>query len=338
MSDLAAVVQRASVIVHGNVALATHGETVQQLLGSGRASAPFQRFTLAHEPLRTCSRAAIHRARTRALDVRVNDVRWDEVPTLFGAGPRDRAYALRSDEAGRRTSSSATASAARGCRRARTTCARSTARASARRGNVKAGALAQLLDRPLGVKGVSNPEPASGGVDPESEESARASIPLGVRTLGRAVSLLDYEDFARAFSGVAKANAAVLQLRAGATVVVTVAFEGGDRLDDLADALRTHGDPRVEVLVLAGTTQTFKLALKVVGRPCLRVGRRARGRRVRAACRVLVRRARVHGAGLPSGIESVAHTVAGVLAVDVDRLYTGTTAGVPTGCSRSDPP
>ena len=134
-------------------------------------------------------------------------------------------------------------------------------------GNVKAGALAQLLDRPLGVKGVSNPEPASGGVDPESEESARASIPLGVRTLGRAVSLLDYEDFARAFSGVAKANAAVLQLRAGKTVVVTVAFEGGDRLDDLADALRTHGDPRVEVLVLAGTTQTFKLALKVAVDP-----------------------------------------------------------------------
>ena len=37
--DLAEAYERASVVVHGNVALATHGETVQQLLGSGRARA-----------------------------------------------------------------------------------------------------------------------------------------------------------------------------------------------------------------------------------------------------------------------------------------------------------
>ena len=34
-------------VVHANVALATHGETVEQLLGSGPASPAFQRFTLA---------------------------------------------------------------------------------------------------------------------------------------------------------------------------------------------------------------------------------------------------------------------------------------------------
>src|SRR5439155_13075159 len=134
-------------------------------------------------------------------------------------------------------------------------------------GNVKEGALAQLLDRPLGVKGVSNPEAAAGGVDPETEESARASIPLGVRTLGRAVSLLDYEDYARAFSGVVKAQATVLPLLAGRTIVVSVAFEGGDRLDDLASAVRTHGDAHVQVLVLAGVTKTFRLALKVAVDP-----------------------------------------------------------------------
>ena len=84
------------------------------------------------------------------------------------------------------------------------------------------------------MKGVSNPVAASGGVDPETEDAARTSIPLGVRTLGRAVSLLDYEDFARAFTGVVKANATVLPLRGGRTIVVTVAFEGGERLADLA--------------------------------------------------------------------------------------------------------
>ena len=67
-----------------------------------------------------------------------------------------------------------------------------------------------------GSKGVENPAPASGGVDPETEDAARRSIPLGVRTLGRAVSLLDYEDYALAFTGVVKANATVCRCGAAA--------------------------------------------------------------------------------------------------------------------------
>ncbi len=325
--DLSTSYERESVIVHGNVALATHGETVQQLLGSGRASVPFQRFTLAHEPLTYLQSSADPSGTDSALEVRVNDVLWDEVPTLYGAGSRDRAYALRTDEDGK-----AYVQFGDGERGTRLPSGSNNVRATYRKGlgaagNVKAGALAQLLDRPLGVKGVSNPAEASGGVDPESEESARTSIPLGVRTLGRAVSLLDYEDFARAFSGVAKANAAVLQLRSGRTVVVTVAFEGGDRLADLADALRAHGDPRVEVVVLAGTTQTFKVALKVAVDPAYESDAVLSG--VESALRTAYS-FDARGFTEPvflSGIESVAHTVAGVLAVDVDRLYTGTTAG-----------
>jgi uncharacterized phage protein gp47/JayE len=168
---------------------------------------------------------------------------------------------------------------------------------------------------------VSNPEAASGGVDPEAEDAARASIPLGVRTLGRAVSLLDYEDFARAFTGVVKAQARVLQLRAGRTVVVTVAFDGGDRLDDLATAIRTHGDPHVEVIVLAGVTQTFRLALKVAVDPAYEANA------VLSSVETALRSAYAFDArdfGQPvfhSGIDAVAHSVAGVLAIDVDKLY-----------------
>ena len=66
--------------------------------------------------------------------------------------------------------------------------------------------LSQALDRPLGLKGVTNPLAATGGVDPEVEEHARVSIPIPVQTLGRAVSLLDYADFALAFTGIAKAQ------------------------------------------------------------------------------------------------------------------------------------
>ena len=323
--DLSTAYERDSVIVHGNVALGTHGETVQQLLGSGRASTPFQRFTLVHDPLTYLQSTSDPSGADSALEVRVNDVRWDEVPTLYGARPRDRAYSLRTDEDGK-----AYVQFGDGERGARLPSGSNNVRAKYRKGlgaagNVKAGALAQLLDRPLGVKGVSNPAAASGGVDAESEESARRSIPLGVRTLGRAVSLLDYEDFARAFSGVTKAHAAVLPLRAGRTIVVSVAFTGGDRLEDLGDALRTHGDPRVQVLVLAGTTQTFRLALKVAVDPAYETDAVLTG--VEAALRTAYS-FDSRGFTEPvfrSEVIGVAHTVPGVLAVDVDRLYVGAT-------------
>ena len=325
-SDLAQEYIRSTVVVHGNVALATHGETVQQLLGSGRAAQPFQRFTLAHEPLTHLQSATAPAGADAALEVRVNDVRWDEVPTLYGAGPRDRAYALRSDEAGK-----AYVQFGDGERGARLPTGTNNVRATYRKGigaagNVKSGALAQLLDRPLGVKGVSNPAAASGGVDPEPEEAARTSIPLGVRTLGRAVSLLDYEDFARAFTGVVKAHATELPLRGGKTIVVTVAWEGGERLQDLADTLRLHGDPRVVVQVLEGVTETFRVGLRVA------VDSAYEEDAVLAGVEAALRSAYSFEARdliepvFRSELVAVAHGVAGVLAVDIDHLYTGPTA------------
>jgi uncharacterized phage protein gp47/JayE len=324
--ELAQEYIRTTVVVHGNVALATHGETVQQLLGSGRAAAPFQRFTLAHEPLTHLQSKDAPSGAAPALEVRVNDVRWDEVVTLYGAGPRDRAYVLRSDEAGKRY-----VQFGDGERGARLPTGSNNVRARYRKGigaagNVKAGALAQLLDRPLGVKGVSNPAAASGGVDPETEDAARTSIPLGVRTLGRAVSLLDYEDFARAFTGVVKAHAVELPLRGGKTIVVTTAWEGGERLVDLADALEERGDPRVVVEVLEGVTETFRVGLRVAVEPAYEEDA------VLAGVEAALRSAYSYEArGLiepvfRSELVAVVHGVAGVLAVDVDLLYTGPTA------------
>jgi len=320
--------QRDTVVVYGNIARATHGETVGQILGSGRAREPFQRFTLAHEPLTHLQSSDAPSGAAPALEVRVNDVRWDPAPTLFGARPHDRVYALRTDELGK-----AYVQFGDGDRGARLPTGSNNVRARYRKGigalgNVGPGALAQLLDRPLGVKGVSNPIAASGGVDPETEHAARASIPLGVRTLGRAVSLLDYEDYALAFTGVVKANATVLRLRGGRTIVITVAFEGGERLADLTDALKSHGDRRVQLLVLQGTTGTFRLALKVVVDPAFEHDTVLPG--VEAALREAYA-FEARGLGEPvfrSEIVATAHTVAGVLGVDVDALYTGTTSGI----------
>lgn len=316
---------RDTVVVHGNVATATHGETVQQVLGSGRANAAFQRFTLAHEPL-THRRSTDPSGAQAELEVRVNDVRWDAARTLYGSRPGDRAYVVRTDEQG-----ATYVQLGDGASGARLPSGSSNIRATYRKGvgaagNVGAAALAQLVDRPLGAKGVSNPAPASGGVDPESEDTARASIPLAVRTLDRAVSLLDYEDHARAYAGVAKAHAAVLPLRAGRTIVVTVALAepgAGDqeRLDDLADSLREHGDPQVQLRVVGHAEQTFHAGLKVA------VDEAYEPDAVLAAVESALRAANAFAARdfaqavERSRIVATAHAVAGVVAVDVDLLY-----------------
>jgi hypothetical protein len=102
----------------------------------------------------------------------------------------------------------------------------------------------------------------------------RRNVPLGVRTLDRAVSLLDYQDFARAFAGIRKAHATVLPLRAGPTVFVTVAGENGavPGADDavllgLARALRKCGDPLVRVAVGPYRPATFAVALRILRDP-----------------------------------------------------------------------
>src|SRR5215210_106896 len=76
-----------------------------------------------------------------------------------------------------------------------------------RDGNVGPNTLTTLLDRPVGLKSVTNPTEARGGADPESLDEARTNAPNTVRTFGRVVSLRDFEDAAREFAGVAKARA-----------------------------------------------------------------------------------------------------------------------------------
>jgi len=322
---LSAAYERATVVVHGNVASATHGETVQQLLGSGDARAAFQRFALAHAPLTHRRSTEAESGASAELEVRVNDVRWHERQTLYGARPGDRAYVLRSDEQGRTT-----VQFGDGASGARLPSGSTNIRARYREGigaagNVGPGALSQLIDLPLGCKGVGNPLAAAGGIDAQDATTARASIPLAMRTLGRAVSLLDYEAYARAYTGVAKARAAVLTLPGGPTIVVTVAFDGPApgqaAFDTLGAALRTHGDPHVQVAVVAHVVQTFRTALKVAVDP----GREPE--LVLAAVEAALRSAYAfasRGFAQPvhrSEVVSVVHGVTGVVAVDVDRLF-----------------
>jgi len=320
--------QRDSVRVYANVARATHGETVRQILGSGAAHQTHQRFTLQHIPL-THTGADNETGAEAALEVRVNDIRWDETPTLFDAEANDPAYVLHVDEQG-----VGTIQFGDGKRGARLPTGQENVRAVYRKGigamgNLQPGQLSQLLTRPLGLKAVSNPVAAEGGVDADSIDHARRNMPLGVRTLGRVVSLQDYEDFARAYTGIAKAQAAVLNNRAGRTIVITVAGDDGGQppegtLAKLRNALKQNGDPLAHCETIAYHETTFKLGLRIKRHPDHESGRVLKN--VEIALRAAFAfDARDFGQTVArSEIIAAAQAVAGVVGVDLDRFYRGT--------------
>ena len=332
---LPAALKRDTVVVHANIALATHGETASQILGAGDASRRFQRFDLKRLPL-TYRSATNETGADSELSVRIGDVEWAEKPTLFGAAATERAYALSVDEQGK-----SWVVFGDGVRGARLPSGVNNVRARYRQGlgqegNVDSDKLTQLMTRPLGLKSVSNPVAAQGGSDPEPASQARRTMPLGTRTLGRVVSLLDYEDFAMAFAGIAKAQAQVLQLQSGATITITVAGQDGAQLsssnpvwNNLLLALKASGDPHVNVKLLSYQAIPFRLGLKVKRDP-------AYGLKLLLAAVEAALRARfafdARSLGQPvlqSDVIAVAHSVQGVIAIDLDFLYVAPTDQTP---------
>lgn len=321
--------KRETVKLHANVALATQGETVHQVLGNGDARHSHQEFSLQHKPL-TFVRADNERGSESALEVRVNDIAWHEEPTLYGDEARAHSYEVQMEDDG-----SARIRFGDGIRGARLPSGQENVMAVYRKGigssgNLKAGQLSQLMSRPLGLKAVINPQPSGGGVDAESSEDARDNIPLGVRTLGRAVSLRDYEDFARAYTGIAKSQARVLDIHAIRTIFITVAGKkasrpqkGGPTLTKLLASLRKSSDPFVACDAAPYNEAYFKLALRFKRHP-------DHDRDiVLAAVEAALRKAfsfdaRDFGQAVArSEVISVAQQVTGVVGVDVDYFYRG---------------
>ena len=326
-SPLAHVYDRATVRLNANVAAATHGETVKELLGSGDATVPYQRFTLRQPPLTYVS-AETPSGSASTLKVYVNDVLWQEVPFLYGHGATERIYVIRRD-----TEDVTTLQFGDGITGARLPTGQNNVRAEYRRGVglgglVESGQLSQLMSRPLGLAGVVNPEAAQGAADPETRDEARANAPLTVLTLDRAVSLQDYEDFARAFAGIAKAQAVWVWDGRARRVFLTVSGPDGSVLDEgaavissLMGALRQFGDPHVAL-----DAKSYRQALfQVHGTVTVHADHVVET--VLAAVKTTLQEryrfdARAFGQSVAlSEVMAVTQAVPGVVAVDIDKFY-----------------
>jgi predicted phage baseplate assembly protein len=232
--------KRDTVRIFGNIVKATHGESSSEVLGSGDGSKPGQAFTLRRSPL-TYLAAVTPTGAQSTLEVRVDGLLWREADTLAFAGPVDHVYTTQSDD-----QDTTTAIFGDGARGARLPTGAENVRAAYRigiggPGNVRAGQITQLQTRPLGVNGVMNPLPATGGADRDTLDQARRNVPLAVLALDRLVSVPDYADFARARAGIGRASAARLSDGTNTVVHLTVAGTDDipiDETDDLFQSLR----------------------------------------------------------------------------------------------------
>ena len=79
--------------------MATAGQSVSEILGSGSASTPNQRFTLKQSPL-TFVQAATPTGSASTLEVVINGATWTQVPSLYGESPSAAVYATLNQRGG----------------------------------------------------------------------------------------------------------------------------------------------------------------------------------------------------------------------------------------------
>jgi predicted phage baseplate assembly protein len=317
----------ATVQVYANVVQATHGQTVEEVLGSGDGHETNERFALKKPPLTYVPTATASGAKS-TLEVRVNGVLWQEVPSLYPLTPQDQNYIIRIEDDGKTT-----VTFGDGIKGARLPSGNENVTATYRSGigldgNIAATRLSLLKTRPQGIVEVNNPIPATGAAPPESLEEAREKAPPTVRTLDRIVSLRDFEDFARGFAGIGKAQAVALWHEESHLVHITIAAVGGESVlpesslyTNLIAAIDQARDPLQQVQVDSYDRILFNLEARLLINP--RYQPEEVENKVFAALKTTFAFPQRQFGQNVTAAEAIAtmQNVEGVIAVDLDALY-----------------
>jgi predicted phage baseplate assembly protein len=326
-------------VLRGNIAKASHGEThPDEPLGNGDARRAFATYRLRRAPL-TYLQTGLRVEGVAELELRVNGERWEEVPSLYGRAATDRVYTARQTDAGEteitfgdgRTGARVPTGAGNIVARYRT--------GSGLVGNVAAGQLAIPLERPVGLRTVTNPLAAGGGADPETRDDARMNAPTTVRTFGRAVSLDDFAWLATSSGLVARAHATWVWHRLEKAVHLTVAGPAGarlsaDSLSTLYTALSSSRDPNRTLLVANLVRVPIVVAARVVRDPAFVADDVRAWAREALAAHFSFERMVLGGAVHASDVYAAIHRAKGVVAVDLDEFHLKGHAGL-TAAERS---
>jgi hypothetical protein len=251
-----------SVNVFGNIVDASQGKTIERVaIGSGDARAEFQSFAIPKSPLTYLFDAARTPAQTPALDVYVDGIRWTRLDTLFSAVPLCQVYIVRED-----TDGNSIIQFGDGKTGARLPTGRNNVTAGYRigiaaHGKLKAGSKPQATGRLTDLDKVYLPVDVTTGAQPESSDNARLAAPAKLQSLGRLVSIADYEAETRMLPNVLKANARWSAPEGTPLISLTVLTQSGSSadLEQIRDALagynRCRGPARHAVMVMNGLKQ-----------------------------------------------------------------------------------
>jgi hypothetical protein len=218
-----------TVDIYGNLIEASQGEPQREVLDAGDGRKEFQTFKLSKLPLTYFNSAEETPPERPELTVYVNNHLWKRVPSFFNRKPEDEIYIVRQDvndnswiqfgdgKTGRRLPSGL--------------------------GNVLAqyrigNAASDKLKEGTGVKPLEKSDiideinlfgKVSGGTGAENEINAKEIAPRKIQSLGRLVSVEDYESEARSIPGVIKASADLSLYDETVMIVVKLLVAGGDQ-------------------------------------------------------------------------------------------------------------
>ncbi|MEM9446416.1 MAG: hypothetical protein AAGA18_13815 [Verrucomicrobiota bacterium] len=195
-----------SVTVYGNLALAKQGKKMPvAILGNGDNRQTFQTYRLPKAPLTYHMSTSATPPEIPELEVYVNDKLWTKVDTFFGKDAEEQIYIVRQDSKGE-----SWVQFGDGVHGARLPSGKSNVTASYKTGSgaygkLKDGSKPSVNARVKDLKKVLMPASATGGAEPESAGNAREAAPGKVQSLGRMVSMQDYEKEALSIPGIIKA-------------------------------------------------------------------------------------------------------------------------------------
>jgi hypothetical protein len=245
-----------TVTVYGNVADASQGKAEREaVLGNGDNRQSWQTFPLPKSPLTYFLSNDGIPPQTPELEIWVGGRLWSRVDAFFDRGPAEEIYIVREDADGR-----SFVQFGDGVTGMRLPSGVKNVHAVYRtgdgaRGPIKPGATPSASERPNGFDKVALAGIVTGGADPEDLNKAREAAPGKVQSLGRLVSIRDYETETLAVPGVVTATAA-WDLHAGVpAVILRVLLEAGREAEFsqvravIAHAQRCHGPDRFPVVV-----------------------------------------------------------------------------------------
>ena len=216
------------VTIYGNLADADEGKTLPEaVLGNGDNTTIFQTFKLPKSPLTYHLKTANTPPETSELEIYVGGRLWQKVENFFGRAADEEIYIVRED-----AENNSWVQFGDGKTGSRLPTGVKNVSAIYRIGagafgELKADTKVQASAKLKNLDKIQMPQAATGGTEAESGENAKNAAPGKIQSLGRLVSLRDFETETAAMPGVALVSAAWSLVENIPSVVITVLMETG---------------------------------------------------------------------------------------------------------------